>query len=86
MITVGSLFTQALSLVNRNAFGRAVRQWDAEHGAKGFRCWDQFVAMVFCQLAGALAAQQQRRFRFKNPLFSIDSSTIDLCLSLYDWA
>lgn len=41
--------------------------------------------MVF-QLAGALAAQQQRRFRFKNPLFSLDSSTIDLCLSLYDWA
>ncbi|MEN6306522.1 MAG: DUF4372 domain-containing protein [Anaerohalosphaeraceae bacterium] len=53
MITFGSLFTQVLSLVNRNTFGRAVRQWDAEHGAKGFRCWDQFVAMLFCQLAGA---------------------------------
>jgi hypothetical protein len=52
MITVGSLFTPVLSLVNRNAFGRAVRQWDAEHGAKGFRCWGQSAAMVF-QLAGA---------------------------------
>ncbi|MBN2512298.1 MAG: DUF4372 domain-containing protein [Sedimentisphaerales bacterium] len=26
---------------------------DAEKGAKGFRCWDQFVSKVFCQLAGA---------------------------------
>lgn len=25
-------------------------------------------------------------FRFNNPLYSIDASTIDLCLSLYDWA
>ena len=33
-----------------------------------------------------MATQQKRRFRFKNPLFSIDSSTIDLCLSMYDWA
>ena len=142
MIKVGSLFTQVLSLVNRNDFAHAVRQWDAEYAAKGFRCWDQFVAMTFCQLAGAdslreicgglstamgklthlglknapsrstlsyanthrpwqlyealfyqllqqadiLASKQNRRFRFKNPLFSIDSSTIDLCLSMYDWA
>jgi hypothetical protein len=53
MVQVGSLFTQVLSLVNRNDFSRAVRQWDAEHGAKGFRCWDQFVSMVFCQMASA---------------------------------
>ena len=26
------------------------------------------------------------KFRFKNPLYSIDATTIDLCLSLYDWA
>jgi len=27
-----------------------------------------------------------RRFRFKNKLYSLDSTTIDLCLSLFDWA
>lgn len=26
------------------------------------------------------------KFRFKNPLYSIDTTTISLCLSLYDWA
>jgi len=45
MIKCGSLFSQVLSLVDRNDFSRAVRQWDAEKGAKGFRCWDQLVAM-----------------------------------------
>ena len=28
----------------------------------------------------------KKKFRFKNKLMSIDSSTIDLCLSMYDWA
>ena len=31
-------------------------------------------------------AGRKRKFRFKNKLVSLDSSTIDLCMSLYDWA
>lgn len=27
-----------------------------------------------------------RKFRFKNNLYSLDSTTLDLCLSLFDWA
>ena len=30
--------------------------------------------------------QRQHRFRFKNKLFSLDSTTISLCLSLFPWA
>jgi len=30
--------------------------------------------------------QKQHRFRFKNKLFSLDSTTISLCLSLFPWA
>ena len=30
--------------------------------------------------------QDKHGFRFKNPLYSIDATTIDLCLSLFDWA
>lgn len=26
------------------------------------------------------------KFKFKNPLYALDSSTIDVCLSLFDWA
>jgi hypothetical protein len=28
----------------------------------------------------------KHRFRFSNPLYSIDATTIDLCLSVFDWA
>ena len=53
MVKVTSCFAQALSLVDRYAFLKAVREHDAERGAKGFSCWDQFVAMLFCQLGAA---------------------------------
>lgn len=32
------------------------------------------------------ASRQKRKFRFKNPLVSLDSTTIDLCASVFDWA
>lgn len=28
----------------------------------------------------------KKKFKFKNKLVSLDSTTIDLCLSMYDWA
>jgi len=31
-------------------------------------------------------APQKHKFRFKNKLLSLDSSTISLCLSLFPWA
>jgi len=142
MVSVASLFAQVLSLVSRRDFRAAVGLRAAEKAAKGFSCWDQFVAMLFCQLGGAhslreicgglatalgklrhlglaqapcrstlgyanahrpwelfqdvfyslldqarvLAAGRRREFRFKNPLRSIDASTIQLCREVFDWA
>ena len=141
MLRGTSLFGQVLGLISRTEFERAVRHHRAEHAAKGFACWDQFVSMLFCQLAQAkslreicgglascvgklqhlgvggapkrstlayanehrpwelyqtvfyqlletcrVAGHGRRPFRFKHPLYSFDSTTIDLCLSLYDWA
>ena len=53
MIAVASCFSQILSLIDRAAFARAVHAHRAEHGAKGFSCGDQFVAMLFCQMGAA---------------------------------
>lgn len=36
-----------------------------------------------CQVQGSI---HKKKFRFKNKLISMDSSIIDLCLSMYDWA
>ncbi len=32
------------------------------------------------------ASSKKRKFKFSNKLYSIDSSTVDLCLSVFDWA
>ena len=51
MIQVCSVFSQLLQLFSRGEFARAVKQHSAERHAKGFTCWGQFVAMLFCQVA-----------------------------------
>jgi putative transposase len=37
-------------------------------------------------LAQAQSVESKHGFRFKNPLYSIDSTIIDLCLKLFPWA
>ena len=135
-----SLFSQMLNLIDRREFAAAVERTGAEKRSKGFSCWDQFVAMSFCQLAQAkslreitqgLASCEGRlrhlgleesparstlsyanrvrpaalyeevfqlalvrcsagspahKFRFKNKLLSLDSTVVDLCANMFDWA
>jgi len=144
MVRTGSLFSQLLYHFPRTEFAALVKKHGAEKHAKGFTCWAQFVAMLFCQLARAdslreicngLAAclgklvhlgvrkapnkstlsyanqhrpaalfedlfwtamkrfrsngklgARKKKFRFKNKLMSLDSTTISLCLALFPWA
>lgn len=55
--------------------------------ANAHRPWELF-EKVFYGLFDIVAAKAvgKKKFRFKNKLVSIDSTTIDLCLSMYDWA
>jgi hypothetical protein len=39
-----------------------------------------------CLLGEAQEMKSSHGFRFKNPLYSIDSTTIDLCTKLFPWA
>ena len=55
--------------------------------ANGHRPWQMF-EKVFHGLFKIVAAKAvgKKKFRFKNKLVSLDSTVIDLCLSMYDWA
>jgi hypothetical protein len=53
MVRVSSLFSQLLHHFPRAQFASLVKKHGAERNAKGFTCWNQFVAMMFCQLAHA---------------------------------
>ncbi|HIC38950.1 MAG TPA: IS4 family transposase [Candidatus Marinimicrobia bacterium] len=144
MVKTASLFSQLLQQVPRNEFAKLVSKHEGERAAKGFTCWAQFTAMLFCQLAHADSLREicnglacclgklthlginrgpsksnlsyanihrpavlfedlfwtmtdrfraqghlgsrKHKFRFKNKLLSLDSTTISLCLSLFPWA
>lgn len=140
MVRTGSMFSQILALFQRPIFARHVRVLKAEHRAKGFTCWEQFVSMLFCQLAQARSLREitdglrccegklkhlglaqgpkrstlsyanahrpwelyeklfydllgqcqaispRKKFRFKNRLLSMDSTTVELCATMFDWA
>jgi Domain of unknown function (DUF4372)/Transposase DDE domain len=135
-----SMFSQLLQLFPRNEFHQAVKKTRAERHARGFTCWGQFLAMLFCQLGRAHSLREitgglrscegklkhlgitapshstlayanehrpwelyqmiflqllgrcqsegrgKKKFRFKNKLVSMDSSLIDLSVTLFDWA
>jgi hypothetical protein len=51
MTQVCSVYSQLLQLFPRGQFANVVKQHHAEFSAKGFTCWEQFVAMLFCQVA-----------------------------------
>lgn len=53
MVATASLFSQLLRHFPRTEFASLVKKHGAERAAKGFGCWTQFVAMLFCQLAKA---------------------------------
>jgi Domain of unknown function (DUF4372)/Transposase DDE domain len=58
MLSHSSLFSQVLLLVSRHGFEGRVKEYGAEKAAKGFSCWAQFVAMMFCQLAQAKSLRE----------------------------
>jgi hypothetical protein len=61
---------------------RATLSYANEH-----RSWE-FYREIFFGLYARCTSEipVRKKFRFKNKLVSLDSSTIDLCLSMYDWA
>lgn len=58
MSRVCSIFSQLLRLFPRAEFEQAVRQHRGERHARGFTCWGQFVAMLFCQLGRAQSLRE----------------------------
>jgi transposase len=55
---VSSIFSQMLQLFSRTEFERAVVEHRAERHARGFSCWGQFVAMLFCHLGRAQSLRE----------------------------
>ena len=53
-----SIFSQLLKLFPRLEFEALVKTHRGEFHARGFTCWQQFVAMLFCQLGRAQSLRE----------------------------
>ena len=58
MQRVCSIFSQLLQFFPRLEFESLVKQHRAERHARGFTCWQQFTAMLFCQLGHAQSLRE----------------------------
>jgi Transposase DDE domain/Domain of unknown function (DUF4372) len=54
--------------------------------ANARRDYRMFEGLFYHLLARCKNQTPKHKFRFKNPLYTIDASTIDLCLSVFPWA
>lgn len=137
-----TIFAQILDFVPRHEFRRCVGKYDGNRRVRTFRCWDQFLCLLFAQLtyreslrdieaclralgaklyhagirgrvsrntlavanekrdwriyaefaqvliaeARALHADEPWAVELKETVYALDSTTIDLCLSLFPWA
>ncbi|MFH1996244.1 MAG: IS4 family transposase [Candidatus Omnitrophota bacterium] len=54
--------------------------------ANEHRSHELFKKIFLAMLSKCQAIAPRHKFRFKNPLYTIDATIISLCLSLYDWA
>jgi hypothetical protein len=55
--------------------------------ANAHRPWELYQKVFYSVLnTVSSSVKAPRKFRFKNKLVSLDSTTIDLCLSVFDWA
>ena len=54
--------------------------------ANGHRPWQLFEALFYSILEVARTAAPAKRLRFKNKLFSLDATVVELCLEMFDWA
>ena len=72
----GKLYHLGCGEVNRSSLARVNEQ--QPHSL--------YEALFGKLLARCQALAPKHRFRFKNKLYSLDASTIDLCLSVFPWA
>jgi len=54
--------------------------------ANNSRSADIFQDVFYCLLARCQELAPKHKFKFKNPLYTFDSTLISLCLSLFSWA
>jgi len=54
--------------------------------ANAHRPWELYEKLFYDLLEQCQAISPRKKFRFKNRLLTMDSTTVELCASMFDWA
>jgi hypothetical protein len=54
--------------------------------ANAHRPWELYEQLFYDLLSQCQALSPKKKFRFKNRLLTLDSTTVELCASMFDWA
>lgn len=54
--------------------------------ANAHRSWELFQQLFYDLLRQCQAISPKKKFRFKNRLLSLDSTVVELCVNMFDWA
>jgi len=63
------------------AYANEHRPWQLQQ-----TIFEQLLAKCQILAASQPGTRKKRKFRFKNPLLSLDATVIDLCATMFDWA
>jgi hypothetical protein len=63
------------------AYANEHRPWQLQRTV-----FEQLLAKCQILAASQSGTRKKRKFRFKNPLMSLDATVIDLCATMFDWA
>jgi hypothetical protein len=63
------------------AYANEHRPWQLQRTV-----FEQLLAKCQMLVASQPETRKKRKFRFKNPLLSLDATVIDLCATMFDWA
>jgi hypothetical protein len=77
-----TLFAQLMDFLPWSTFNRYVTRYSGDKGIRTLSCAEQFRVMAFAQLTYS----EDLGLELSNTVYALDSTTIDLCLSVFPWA
>lgn len=84
------VFSQIMEHMPLWEFRKCVKRYRGNYKIKSFSCLDQFLCMVFAQVlihqTRDLYSNEDFGVELDNTVYALNSTTIELCLSLFSWA
>jgi len=78
------IFSQIMDFVRLYEFRKCVQRYSGNYKMRSFSCWSQFLCMAFAQLTYRESLRvDEFGIELDQTVYALDSSTIDLCLSLF---